>query len=485
MNTLSHPPAPGLSRRQFLAQAGGGFGGLALAALLAAEGRGATGAGIDPVFPLRPRPPHLPAKARRVIFLFMHGGPSQVDTFDYKPELEKLDGKPLPRSFVRKDEVTGVTGDVLLGSRRTWKRHGRSGLWVSDLLPHTARHADELCVVRSLTSDSSNHAPATFFLNTGIPLNGKPSMGAWVTYGLGTENQNLPGFVVLFEVGGFGGAGNWGSAFLPSAFQGTRFHTEGVPVLNLEPPPQVAPVQRPTLDLIQRLNEKHRAARPGVLDLEGRIASYELAYRMQTEALDLGDLSREAEATRRLYGLDRKETQKFGKMCLLARRLVEKGVRFVQVYSGVRSPKDGWDAHGDLKGNHEFCARQTDQPVAALLTDLRQRGLLDSTLVVWAGEFGRTPMLQGGKDRPGRNHNPLGFTVWLAGGGVRGGQALGATDAIGLRAEQNPCKVRDFQATILTALGLQPEDLSFEHNGRPERLTGVAGSARPIPGVLD
>jgi hypothetical protein len=469
------------TRRQFFARAGGGFGGIALSALLASDRR-AHAIDVDPVFPLRGRQPHFAGKARNVIFLFMHGGPSQVDTFDYKPELQKLDGQKIPASFVKKDEVTGVAGDVLMGSKRSWKQHGRSGLWVSDLLPHTARCVDDLCVIKSLHSDSSNHAPATFFMNTGVPLNGKPSMGSWITYGLGTENQNLPGFVVLFEVGGFGGAGNWGSAFLPSAFQGTRFQTEGAPVQNLEPPRELASLQRSTLDVIQQLNQKHLAARPGVLDLEGRIASYELAYRMQAEGLDLGDLSKETEATRRLYGLEQKETQKFGKMCLLARRLVERGVRFVQLYSGVREPKDGWDAHSDLEGNHKHCARATDQPVAALLTDLKQRGLLESTLVIWAGEFGRTPMKQGAN---GRNHNPLGFTAWLAGGGVRGGQSIGETDAIGLRAEKDPYKVRDFHATILSALGLNPKDLFFTHNGRPERLTGVAGSARVIPGVLE
>ncbi len=478
----------GLSRRAFLQRAGAGFGSLALTALLAAE-QSARGAPpkTDPVYPLRERPPHFRAKAKNVIFLYMHGGPSPVELFDHKPILNKLDGQPMPKSFVKQDKVSLPTygiGPKLLGSRRQWKQHGKAGLWVSDLLPGIAQHVDELCLIKSLHTESSNHAPATFCMNTGVTLNGKPSMGSWITYGLGTANQSLPGFIVLYEIGGFGGSGNWGSAFLPSAFQGTRFRTEGVPVLDLKPPPELAAVQRSTLDVLQALNQQHKAARPGVFDLEGRIASYELAYRMQAEGLDLGDLSTETEATRRMYGLDQKATAQYGRMCLLARRLVERGVRFAQIYNGLRQPEHAWDGHTDIKKNHEFCAKQTDQPIAALLADLRQRGLLDSTLVIWAGEFGRTPMMEGSPDKPGRQHNPLGFTVWLAGGGVKGGQELGATDDIGLRAEKDPHSVHDFHATILTALGIRPEDLYFEHNGRPERLTGVAGRAKAIPGVL-
>lgn len=491
MRASAHLPRMGhfgLSRREFLRQAGGGFGSLALTALLAAESRALPSApAIDPVHPLRPRKPHFPAKAKNVIFLYMHGGPSQVDTFDYKPTLDQLDGQPLPASFKKADKVSLPTygiEPVLLGSRCRWARHGQSGLWVSDLLPHLARRVDDLCFIKSLHTESSNHAPATFCMNTGVTLNGKPSMGSWVTYGLGTQNQNLPGFVVLYEVGGFGGNGNWGSAFLPSAFQGTRFRVEGPPVLDLQPPPELAPVQRSTLDALQTLNGLHQQARPGVLDLEGRIASYELAYRMQAEALDLGDLSSESEATRRLYGLDQKPTQKYGRMCLLARRLVERGVRFVQIYNGVRNPEHAWDGHTDIKANHAFCGRQTDQPIAGLLTDLKNRGLLESTLVVWAGEFGRMPMREGSAQAPGRQHNPLGFTVWLAGGDVKGGQEIGATDAIGLRAERDPYTVHDFHAAILAALGIHPEELFFEHNGRPERLTGVAGRSHVIPGVL-
>jgi len=415
----------------------------------------------------------------------MWGGPSQVDTFDHKPLLAKLDGRPIPDSFRRGVERVGAatgSSDKLMGGPFKWKQHGKSGLWVSELLPGIAEHADDLCVIRSMHSESSNHAPATYQMNTGATITGKPSMGSWLTYGLGSENENLPGYVLLFKVAGLGGAANWGNSFLPAAFQGTPFRHEGAPVLDLRPPAELADGQRSTLDLIQGLNRKHRDARPGgPAELDGRIASYELAYRMQSEALDVGDLSSESAETLALYGLDGadKATARFGRMCLLSRRLVEKGVRFVQLYSAM--DKNGWDGHTDNAGAHRTCAATTDRPIAGLLTDLKRRGLLDETLVIWAGEFGRTPVEQGEK---GRNHNPYGFTVWMAGGGVKGGRAIGATDEIGYRAEQSPFAVKDLHATILTAMGLDFEDLSFEHDGRPERLTGVAGSARVIPGVL-
>jgi hypothetical protein len=476
---------PQLSRRDFFWRAGAGLGGVALASLLAEETRAALTERIDPINPLRPRKPHYTAKADRVIFLFMYGSPSHVDTFDYKPLLQKLDGKPLPDSLHKNPRfasVVAICPNKLLASPWKFRQRSKSGLWVSDLLPATAGCADDLCVVRSLSSESDNHAPAGLGVNTGVIVEGKPSMGSWITYGLGSLNQNLPGFVVLYDVGPFGGPANWGNAFLPAAFGATRFRDEGEPVPDLTPPRELAPTQRITLDLMQALNKRHQAARPGVLELESRIASYELAYRMQAEALDIGNLPQETEATKRLYGLERKESAKFGRMCLLARRLIERGVRVVQLYNGVNDPiKYGWDAHDDLKGNHDFNAKQTDVPIAGLLKDLKQRGLLERTLVVWSGEFGRTPMVDGSS---GRNHNNLAFSAWLAGGGVKGGQAIGATDEVGLHAEQQPHTVHDLHATILTALGIVPEELSFEHNGRPERLTGVAGSAKAIPGVL-
>ncbi len=481
-------PFAGPSRRDFLRRAGGGFGATALAGLLASAARGSEARPrpiIDPTRPLAARPPHFAPKAKRVIFLFMWGGPSQVDTFDYKPLLQKLDGRPIPESFAKgMGKVGAATGstDKLMAAPFGWKRRGQSGLWVSDLLPGIAEHADDLCVIRSMHSESSNHAPATYQMNTGATITGKPSMGSWLTYGLGSENEDLPGYVLLFKVAGLGGSANWGNSFLPAAFQGTPFRTEGAPVLDLQPPGELAEGQRATLDLIQGLNRKHRDARPGgPLELDGRIASYELAYRMQREALDVGDLGSESAETLSLYGLDSddKSTAKFGRMCLLARRLSEKGVRFVQLYSAM--DKNGWDGHDDNAGAHRTCAAVTDRPIAGLLADLKRRGLLDETLVVWAGEFGRTPVMQGNH---GRNHNPYGFTVWMAGGGVKGGQAIGATDEIGYRAEQSPFAVKDLHHTILAALGLDPESLSHEHDGRPERLTGVAGSSRIIPGVL-
>lgn len=476
-----------LARRQFLTQAGGGFASVALAALMAQESRAAVPhvSAIDPLNPLAERLPQFAPRAKSVIFLFQYGGPSTFDLLDYKPELIKLDGKPVPESFKQqKDKVGGVFNhckDELMAGPWQWAQHGQSGHWVSELLPHTARHIDELCQVRSMFSESSNHAPATYLMNTGAILGGKPSLGSWVTYGLGSVNQNLPGYVLLYKVGGLGGSANWSNAFLPAAFQGTQFREAGSPVLNLQPPGEFADVQRSTLDLAQALNRRHALQRPGVLDLDGRIASYELAYRMQSAALDIGELSLETRATQESYGLhdENKDKALFGRMCLLSRRLVEQGVRFVQLYNAV--DKLGWDGHDNNRDYHTRNASQTDQPVAALLADLKQRGLLDSTLVIWAGEFGRTPMQQGNK---GRNHNPYGFTIWMAGGGVNAGKVIGATDEIGLRAVDQPQPVKNLHATILTALGLNPDNLFFEHNGRQERLTGVAQSWKTIPGVL-
>ncbi|MFO0870086.1 MAG: DUF1501 domain-containing protein [Pirellulales bacterium] len=474
------------TRRDFLTHCAGGFPGLVWSILQAQEARAARPApAIDPLRPLAERPPPAVARARHVIFLFQYGGPSTFDLLDYKPDLVRLNGQPVPELFKKHpDRVGGVFNhckDELMAGPWKWARHGESGQWVSELLPHTAQVVDELCQIRSLVSDSSNHAPATYLMNTGAILGGRPSLGSWVTYGLGSSNQNLPGFVLLYKVGGLGGSANWSNAFLPAAFQGTQFRHEGSPVLNLQPPAELAGAQRATLDLTQQLNRRHAAERPGVLDLEGRIAAYELAYRMQSEALDIGELNGETRATQEAYGLHDPNASKalFGRMCLLSRRLVERGVRFVQLYNAV--DKLGWDGHDNHVENHERNAAQTDQPIAALLTDLKQRGLLDSTLVIWAGEFGRTPMMQGNR---GRNHNPYGFTVWLAGGGVQRGAVVGGTDDIGLRAVDQVQTVKNFHATILTALGWQPDDLFFEHQGRQERLTGVAQSWQVIPGVL-
>lgn len=475
------------SRRQFLERSGGGFASVALAALMAHEARAESRQTtiIDPLNPLSERVSHFAPKARQVIFLFQYGGPSTFDLLDYKPELIKLSGKPVPESFKQNpDKVGGVFNhckDELMAGPWQWAQYGESGSWFSDLLPCTAQHADDLCFVRSMFSESSNHAPATYLMNTGAILGGRPSLGSWVTYGLGSANQNLPGYVLLYKVGGLGGAANWSNGFLPAAFQGTQFRHEGAPALNLEPPPELAGVQRSTLDLIQQLNQKHATRHPGVLDLDGRIASYELAYRMQSQALGIGELGQETTSTHDVYGLNDENKNKalFGRMCLMSRRLVEKGVRFVQIYNAV--DKLGWDGHDNNTEYHQRNAAQTDQPIAALLSDLKQRGLLDSTLVIWAGEFGRTPMMQGSN---GRNHNPYGFAIWMAGGGVNAGHSIGATDELGLRAVEQPQPVKNLHATILTALGLRPDDLFFENNGRQERLTGVAQSWKIIPGAL-
>ena len=473
------------SRRDFLNRTSAGFGALALGALLKKDARAALT--IDPLNPYAPRPAHFAPKAKSVIFLYMVGGPSQVDTFDYKPELQKLHGKPVPESLRKAVEATRFANvfhgckDELLGSPFAWKQHGQSGMWVSELYPHLAEHVDDLCFVHSLQADSNNHAPASYQMHTGDTRSGKASLGSWVTYGLGSDNRDLPGYVMLFDAGPLGGAANYTNGFLPAAFQPTRLRSEGTPVLDLLPPPDFAAGQRESLDFIRELNLRHRETRAGFTELDTRIASYELAYRMQSAALDVGDVESETSTLRRAYGLEQsdKRTASFGRKCLLARRLVERGVRFVQLYD--MPDKDGWDAHDKLLQNHTPRARWTDQPVAALLGDLKQRGLLDETLVVWASEFGRTPMTQGDK---GRQHNAAGFTVWMAGGGVRPGTRIGATDEFGLMAVERPHPFRDLHATILTALGLAHEDLDYTVNGRQERLTGVAGTAQAIPGVL-
>jgi hypothetical protein len=478
------------SRRDFLARTSAGFGALAFSALAQLQARAehpSKGPVSDPLNPFAPRAPHFKPRAKSVIFLFMVGGPSHVDTWDYKPELQKLNGKPVPPSIRKAVEATKFANvfhgckEELMGSPFKFQQYGQSGSWVSELYPHMAQHVDDLCLIHSIQADSNNHAPASYQLHTGDIRPGKASLGSWVTYGLGTQNQDLPGYVLLFEAGPLGGAANYSNGFLPAAFQPTRLRDKGTPVLDLLPPDEFASGQRASLDLIRKLNLKHRQTRPGLTELDARIASYELAYRMQSAALDVGNIGGEPDHLRRSYGFEEKDkrTVSFGRKCLLARRLVERGVRFVQVYD--MPDKDGWDAHAKITDNHRPRARWTDQPIAALLADLKERGLLDSTLVVWASEFGRTPMMQG---ENGRQHNAAGFTVWLAGGGAKAGQRIGATDELGIMAVQQPHPFRDLHATILHALGLAHEDLGFEVNGRTERLTGVAGSAKIIPGVF-
>jgi hypothetical protein len=456
-------------RRHFLRSLGGGFGTIALAAMLADEGKLFAD---DPADPLAPKKPHFEPKAKRVIFLFMSGGPSHVDTFDPKPELTRLNGEKLPASFGPVKTRRGVDKNKLLASKRTFKKYGQSGIEVSDWFPQIGGCIDDVCLLRGCHGDSVTHPESVYLMNTGSILMGRPSLGAWAIYGLGTENRNMPGFVVLPDPGGWpkGGAPAWGNGFLPASYQGTVIQGGNAPIQYLSTPPGVsADQQRRTLDFIAENNRDHQAARTGDSELAARIASYELAFRMQAHAPEVVDLTKETEETRRLYGLDRKETAEFGTRCLLARRMVERGVRFVQLYSGDTG---GWDAHSDLEGNHGRLCLQSDQPIAGLLTDLKRRGLLNDTLVIWGGEFGRTPMSEG---TDGRDHNPHGFTTWLAGGGVKGAQVIGSTDPIGLRAADGSTHVHDVHATILHLLGFNHKRLTFRHNGRSERLTDNAG----------
>jgi hypothetical protein len=457
------------SRRDFLARAGTGFGMLALASLLKQDSLIAQ----DASRPLSPRATHFAPRAKSVIFLFMSGGPSHVDLFDYKPELQRLAGQPIPESFGMFKTRRAVAKNKLMPSRWPFRRHGESGMEISDALPQIARMADDLCLLRGCHGDSVTHPESVYLMNTGSILMGRPSLGAWAAYGLGTENQDMPAFVVLPDPAGWvkGGAPAWGNGYLPAAYQGTILRGGDTPILHLNNPPGIASgQQRNTLDLINRLNREE--LRPGEEDseLSARIAAYELAFRMQSSAQEVVDVRRESEATRKLYGLDDRVTAEFGLRCLLARRMVERGVRFVQLYCG---DTNGWDGHSDVEGNHGKLCAQSDLPIAGLLRDLKSRGLLDETLVVWGGEFGRTPMTEGSN---GRDHNPHGFSMWLAGGGVKGGRTIGATDPVGLRAAEERTHVHDVHATILHLLGIDHTKLTYRHQGRAQRLTDVAGT---------
>jgi hypothetical protein len=454
-----------LSRRDMLARSANGFGAVALAALLADDGRAAADAS-----PFRPKRPHFAPQATSVIFLFMDGGPSQVDTFDPKPRLTQEHGQP----FKMKKEPTQFDDDGhTLGSPWAFQQYGESGLWVSDLFPNVASCADDLCVVRSMVANFSEHTNANYFFHTGNGQQGRPSMGAWVTYGLGSESRELPGFVVLGS--GMippGGIDCFGSGFLPAAYQGSMFRHGSAPVADLTPPSGTSPqMQRAKLDLIRKLDAATRERIGPVDALDAAIANYELAARMQTAVPDLYDLSRESAATKALYGLDDAPTRVFGTQCLIARRLVERGVRFVELLC-QHLGHDRWDQHANLKKGHADNARAVDRPIAALLKDLKARGLLDTTLVLWGGEFGRTPFAQGAD---GRDHNPFGFTIWLAGGGVKGGIAYGATDEYGYHAIENKVTVHDLHATMLHVLGFDHTKLTYRFGGRDMRLTDVHG----------
>ena len=464
------------TRRDWLRTTGCGFGTLALADLLSRE------ASAAPENPLAPRPPQFPAKVKRVIFLFMQGGVSQVDSFDYKPLLEREDGKTMPFDDARILANTGMRRSSQRVMKSPWKfqKHGETGHWGSELFPAINGQMDKLCFIHSMVTEGVAHGPATLFLHCGAANSIRPSMGSWVLYGLGTENANLPGFVSICPSTGNGGARNYGNAFLPAIYQGTALGKAGAPateatIRNLGNPALAAEDRRRQFDLLRALNDEQihqHAPRGGDTELEAVIASYELAWRMQNHAPDVLDLRGETKETLALYGLDRPETTDFGRQCLLARRMCEAGVRFIQVTYGDGTANPAWDQHSNLP-KHAVHARAVDQPIAALLIDLERRGLLDDTLVWWGSEFGRTPYAE--KNGTGRDHDPGGFTVWLAGGGVKPGFAFGATDDFGFQAVADKVHMHDLHATILWLLGLDHEKLTYRYNGRAFRLTDVHG----------
>jgi hypothetical protein len=476
-----NPTPCGRSRREFLWEVGGGFAGLALLDLLSRDGffSGRGKAAQAPPSPggygQGPRPPHFGTKAKHAVFLFMNGAPSHVDTFDPKPALARYHGQ----TYQGKTPVGSNSRPIghLMKSPFPFARHGESGLEISSLFPHTARFADDLCVLRGLYTDTAAHASGCLQMNTGSVQIGKPCLGSWLSYGLGTFNDSLPSFVVMTDPRGgpISGASNWSGGYMPAAYQGTLFRGQGSPLLDLATPAGVSPrAQRDGLDLLARLNQEHLTTRPGESELAARIQSYELAYRMQTAAAEVVYLDREDARTRRMYGLDQKRTADFGRKCLITRRLLEKGVRFVQLYSGGGHIEDTWDGHNDCIANHTLHAGETDQPIAALIADLKRTGLWDETLLIWGGEFGRTPTSEG-VGKPGRDHNPFGFSMWLAGAGVKGGQAIGATDELGFNAVEERSHVSDLHATVLQLMGLDHEKLTFFYQGANQRLTGVRG----------
>ncbi len=477
-NSKSNPAAL-LPRRHFLWNSGSGLGAIALACLLQDEARGSD---TGPRFGARPS--HFPGPAKRILHIYAAGGVSHVDTFDYKPELTRLDGKTMAGKR-KVDTFFGQPG-TLMQSPFEFRRRGRSGLWVSELLPHLAECADDLCMIRSMVAKSSNHTPATFQMNSGFTRNGYPCMGSWVTYGLGSENRDLPGFIVLPDPRGLpaGGSINWTAGFLPASHQGVAFRNSGDPLPYLSTPPTVSSRRRASeMELLAQMNREHLETNPGDSALEARIQSYELAARMQMTIPDIVDLDTERPETRRLYGLDQEKTAAFGRNCLLARRLLENGVRVVQVWIGgaFGRPRINWDGHEDIQENHTDQADTMDRPLAGLLTDMKERGMLEDTLVVWSTEFGRTPFTEG-LGAKGRDHHQLAFTCWLAGAGVRKGFSYGASDEVGYDVARDPVTIYDFHATILHLLGLDHKKLTFYHNGIQRRLTDVHGHV--VKGVL-
>ncbi len=463
-----------VTRRHFLRDCGVGLGKMALAGLLTNSLTGRlSAAAAAPANPLAPRQPHFPARAKRVIHLFMAGAPSQLELFDNKPELAKLEGKPLPPSVIGGQRYAFIRPDAaVLGPRFKFARHGQAGAELSEMLPHLSKVVDDICLIRSVHTDQFNHAPAQIFFNTGFSQPGRPSLGSWALYGLGAETQNLPAFVVMSTGSGLsGGSALWSSGFLPTLYTGVRFRNQGPPILNVNSPAGVdAALQRDTLDVVGALNRRRLKA-DGDPEIATRIASYEMAFQLQSSAPELMDLKSESKATLDLYGCD-PEKPSFARACLLARRMIERGVRFVNIYH------EGWDAHSDVAGNVKSNAAATDKASAALVTDLKRLGLLDDTLVVWGGEFGRTPMVESnpalGRSQ-GRDHHPQAYTIWMAGGGIKRGFSYGATDDLGFHVVENPVHVHDLQATILHCLGFDHEKLTYHHAGRDFRLTDVHG----------
>ena len=477
----------GRTRRETLWQSGCGFPGLALASLLNADGlqQSAVADQQTPAFrnPLAPQAPHFQPRAKNVIFLYMYGGPSQIDTFDYKPGMYGMDGKTIEvKTFGRGGHRNQGR---IVEPRWKFRQYGECGKWVSDLFPHLAQKVDDIAFIHSMTADSPIHGSAMLMMNSGRILSGHPCLGSWVNYGLGSVNENLPGFVVMLDPRGgpISGAKNWSSGYMPATYQASVMRSGESPILDLRPPREFAgQPQRRMLDTLRQLNEQHLQTRTDNSSLAARIASYELAWRMQSSAPEAVDLSQETQTTQQLYGLDNPRSEKFGRQCLLARRLVERGVRFVQIYSGGAHNDDNWDAHTDMEANHNLHAAETDRPMAALIQDLQERGLLQDTLIVWGGEFGRQPTAEYAKGS-GRDHNSYGFTVWMAGGGIKGGVSYGGTDELGSRAVDRECHVKHMHATILTLLGLSPEKLTYYFSGLDNSLVGVEG-AQPLWDIM-
>ncbi|MEZ6058982.1 MAG: DUF1501 domain-containing protein [Planctomycetaceae bacterium] len=474
----------GRTRREFLWQAGAGFTGLGLTTLLDRDGffnqqtfaaDGVTGW----TNPLAPKEPHFAPKAKNVIFLYMYGGPSHVDTFDYKPSMYGMDGRVVEvKTFGRGGHRNQGR---IVEPRWKFKQYGECGKWVSDLFPNLATCVDDIAFIHSMTADSPIHGSAMLMMNSGRILSGHPCLGSWANYGLGSENENLPGFVVMLDPRGgpISGAKNWSSGYMPATYQATVMRSQGDPILDLSPPEGLSDAaQRTLLDTLRDYNEAHAAVRADNSNLAARIASYELAYRMQAKAPEAVDISQESQSTQKMYGLDNPQTEKFGRQCLLARRLVERGVRFIQIYSGGAHNDDNWDAHTDMESNHNLHAGETDLPITGLINDLKQRDMLQDTLIVWGGEFGRQPTAEYAKGS-GRDHNSYGFTMWMAGGGIKGGTSVGTTDELGSRAVDDVFHVKHLHATALHLMGLDPNKLSYFFGGLDNKLVGVEG-AQPI-----